>query len=128
MSIRQKKKKCKECGNDVYLFSHGMCKKCYSIKNPPQIKKSRISKKPSESLRQRLKKYKLLKIQYLATHPICEVCLIKHSQDIHHKAGRIGDNLFQHFLAVCRPCHNRIEENPEWAYENNYSISRLNNE
>jgi hypothetical protein len=29
--IERKKKTCKECGNEDYIFGHGLCKKCYNI-------------------------------------------------------------------------------------------------
>ena len=58
--------------------------------------------------------------------------------DIHHKMGRIGyadewarqENIpllldVRFWLAVSRKGHQMIEENPEWAKENNYSIDRL---
>lgn len=109
-----------------------MCKPCYTKENPSKplertpIKKS-TTRLPSVSQQQKERNriYKDLRDEYLKTHGICECCNQAIAEDIHHKAGRIGDNLFKHFLAVCRPCHQRIEENPEWAKDNGFSISRL---
>lgn len=44
---------------------------------------------------------------------------IPHSQDIHHKAGRIGTNLLDTttWMAVSRAQHDRIHANPKWARE-----------
>lgn len=79
----------------------------------------------SESRKERNKKYKILRDEYLLSHPLCEVCNQKKATDAHHVAGREGDNLFGPLLAVCRECHSRIELEPAWAKENNYSISRI---
>jgi len=47
--------------------------------------------------------------------------------DIHHKKGRIGklylDITF--WIALSREGHCMVEENPEWAKENGYSLDRL---
>ncbi len=55
--------------------------------------------------------------QFLEQHRFCagpaklwEICTAL-STDVHHKAGRLGSNYLDTatWLAVCRPCHNRIE-------------------
>lgn len=55
----------------------------------------------------------------------CEVCH-GDATEVHHSRGR-GKMLLivEWWVAVCRNCHRRIEENPEWAYENGYSFLRL---
>lgn len=73
----------------------------------------------------RKKEYEKLRKDYLLNHPICECCEMQIASEIHHKRGRIGDNLFKYFLAVCNSCHRQIETNPTWAKENGYSESRL---
>ena len=74
------------------------------------------------------KVYKVVRAEYLAEHPKCEVrgCGNK-SVEVHHKSGRVGDLLTdkRYFLAVCRGCHQKIELNPLWAKENNYSLNRI---
>jgi hypothetical protein len=59
------------------------------------------------------KEYAKVKQAYLALHPICERCKKTKSQDIHHKAGRVGQWLcrYEFFAAVCRSCHDAIHEN-----------------
>jgi hypothetical protein len=82
--------------------------------------------KISKQQKLRLEKYNILRDDYLGSHPNCEVIgCNRRATEIHHKRGRVGNNLFLHFLAVCSPCHHRIEENPVWAKENHYSESRL---
>lgn len=78
------------------------CKTCYfSIFGFAKIKP--VADKQAK----RLKKYMVLRNEYLTKHPICEICQIAPAIEIHHKKGRIGDNLFQHFCAICRDCHNK---------------------
>lgn len=127
--VTRKKKICKECGDIAYIFGHGLCTPCYNKnlqKNNNGInKRGKKIPKLSKKQKSREDKYKSLREIYLKEKRICECCGIAVSTEIHHKAGRDGENLFQHFLAVCRECHDKIEMNPEWAKENNYSISRL---
>lgn len=78
-------------------------------------------KEPSE----RDKKYKELRFGYLNAHPVCEVDGCNRTDvDLHHKKGRIGDNLFKHFMSVCREHHIYIETHPSWAYEQGYLLKR----
>jgi hypothetical protein len=73
--------------------------------------------------------YKKLRIKFL-TDRMCEAkiynCTLK-ATDVHHKKGRIGDNMLDttHWLAVCRSCHNWIENNPEESKELGFSTNRL---
>lgn len=117
--MQRKKRFCKGCESMQYIFSRHLCLSCWRKENKPQISKV------SENEKERQIKYIEIVRRYLLEHPICEVCHERLSQEIHHKKGRIGLNLFKYFLAVCRICHLKIEANPEWAKENNYTISRL---
>ena len=78
----------------------------------------RISKKQQE----RLRIYGPLRKQYLQEHPVCELpeCNAA-STDIHHtkKPRSTYMNDVDTWLAVCRICHSRIENNKAWARENN---------
>lgn len=71
--------------------------------------------------------YGTISYLYITEHPLCEACGSWPSCEIHHMKGRIGDNLTntKFFLAVCRLCHIKIENNPAWAREQGYSLSRL---
>lgn len=118
-----------ECSNPV--FGGGYCKwhQGYRKDKKPSNAKHRkpiapISKKRS----QELVGYKKARNKYMANHSTCEVSECNRpANDLHHKRGRIGSLLWdpKFFMAVCRPHHNEIEENPEWAYKNNYSVKRI---
>lgn len=76
-------------------------------------------------------KYQVLRTEFLGKKEN-EICPItnKKTTEIHHKKGRVG-NLFldvRYWLAVSREGHKRIEENPEWAKKEGYSLSRLSKE
>ena len=55
-------------------------------------------------------------------HHFCEVC-DNPATDIHHKARR-GKNLnnTETWMAVCRPCHMKIETHGKWAREQGYIL------
>jgi len=124
--IKRKLKKCIECGKDSHIFGYKMCKPCYSRKFLHPIAKNTPPKKVSDTQKERTKRYLKLRSTFMANNPICQCCNLEKSTELHHKQGRIGDNLFNHFLALCNGCHVRIELNPDWAKENGYSESRLN--
>lgn len=74
------------------------------------------------------KEYKKLAKVFITLHPRCQVKDCKRpSECIHHMKGRVGDLLTdtKWFLAVCLPCHQKIEQHPSWAKEKGYSSSRL---
>ena len=52
----------------------------------------------------------------------CEICN-QAAIDLHHKKGR-GKFLCDKssFMALCRPCHNKIHHEVGWARENGYII------
>jgi DNA-directed RNA polymerase subunit RPC12/RpoP len=123
--------KCSSCGKEginIVNRKHMLCQVCnHERLHGSKPKRQRIS---SLSTKQSIKlaDYFIAKRKYIQRHPLCEVRGCKNqSQDIHHKKGRVGENLVdtKHFLAVCRSCHIEIESNPEWAYKNGYSVKRL---
>lgn len=130
MSIQAKLKKCAGCEQMKYIWkSHGKekyCKECwYNIEKPKSI--SPVSKKRQGEM----DKYSLLRDAFITAKPRCEAKLVGCtgiSTDVHHKAGRVGDNYLKvgTWLAVCRNCHGWIETNPEAAKELGLSESRLN--
>ena len=125
MSIVRKEKICKHCKNLRYLFSKGYCKNCWNLLFSKPIATNKKIKTVSDNQKIRLQKYNNLRLLYLKDHSICEVKDCRNpSTEIHHKGGRIGENLFKNFLAVCRDHHLKIESDPQWAKENNYSIFR----
>lgn len=76
-------------------------------------------------------KYSVLRIEFLGK-PENRICPITNqpTTDIHHKKGRIGSLLLdtRYWIALSREGHKFVEENPEWAKENGYSLNRLTNE
>lgn len=82
----------------------------------------RVSKKRAKEN----KLYMEVRKVYLTEHPRCQVCIDSPACDIHHRRGRWKSRLYdtEFFLAVCRPCHDRIHHNPEWAYEKGLLLPR----
>jgi hypothetical protein len=127
--MQVKLKKCAGCEQMKHIWkSHGKekyCQQCwYSIEKPKSI--SPVSAKR----RVEMDEYSKKRTAFLIVKPQCEAklvdCTIK-STDVHHKTGRVGDNYLKisSWLAVCRNCHNWIENNPVEAKELGYSESRL---
>lgn len=106
------------------------------VKQEKKAKKSIAPKSAKRSEDDSL--YSYLAKWWKKKKPKCEVCNVKATEDIHHKMGRQGvadewgkwleiplllDIRF--WICVCRNCHMEIEQNPEWAKENGYSINRI---
>lgn len=98
------------------------------LHNVQTVKPAKPVNKESDSMKESMKVYKKESKKYITLHPKCEVkgCN-KVSECIHHRAGRIGDNLTdsKNFMAVCLDCHRWIEEHPKEAKGLGYSVSRL---
>jgi len=130
MSIQIKLKKCAGCEELKHIWkSHGkdkFCKQCwYNIEKPKSI--SPVSAKR----RGEINTYGKLREAFLVVKLHCEAKLVgctAKATDVHHKAGRVGDNYLKvgTWLPVCRSCHKFIEENPLEAKELGFSESRLN--
>jgi|694.fasta_scaffold92874_3 hypothetical protein len=130
MMIQAKLKECAGCNELKHIWkSHGKNKYCqscwYRIDKPKSI--SPVSKKRQVEMDEYSKK----RLAFLALHVTCQAKLVGctgASTDVHHKAGRVGDNYLNmsKWLALCRNCHSWIETNPEDAKELGYSESRLN--
>ena len=120
--IKRKLKKCAGCGEDKILFSKGMCQYCWAVGYKKPIQK--ISKKREKESRE----YTIKRLKFLA-QPENHRCPVtgERATEIHHKAGRTGSLYLDenNWLAVSRNGHRKIEENPEWAKENGYSLNRL---
>ena len=133
----QKKKLCNGCDKLNYIWKNDKgnryCKFCWmSMKKTP--KKNKIYKPiPYRSFKkQELDKlYSAIRKKFLIKNSLCcaqlqRVCT-KYSTDVHHMAGRIGDNYLDEskWLAVCRPCHMWIEEHPEEAKAAGFTQSKF---
>lgn len=133
--MKAKTGKCTDCSYTGPLIS-GRCRNHYWAYRKSLKPKQRIlrpvkrikSVSGNQVLMNRL--YLRERANFMLKHEVCQCgipgCTIK-STDIHHKAGRVGKNLYdpENFLAVCRNCHNYIEMNPLWAKETGYSLSRI---
>jgi hypothetical protein len=79
-----------------------------------------------------LDEYGKKRVAFLALHRVCQANLVGctgQATDVHHKAGRgINHNKMSTWIAVCRTCHQWIEENPQEAKELGLSESRLKTE
>jgi len=87
-------------------------------------------KKVSDKMKGELKIYAKKRKEYLVSHTVCEVkyCNEK-ATTINHRKGRgIYLNDEKYFLAVCMVCHCEIENMPDWAKSQGYSLSRLSND
>lgn len=98
--------------------SYSCKKKCGKAKSPSKMS----AKRKVES-----KLYSELRIQFLS-NPKNQICPItgKPTTDIHHKRGRRGSLFLDttYWVALSREGHEYVENNPEWAYENGYSLKR----
>jgi len=101
------------------------------------MKRTALRPRSKTSLRSlRLKIYAKRKTEYLALAEGCEICKCNpYSElDLHHRAGRNGSSLNEEgevenniinmhtFMALCRPCHDRVHRNPKWAREMGYLV------
>lgn len=127
--IERKKKVCKFCKLPQFIWSKGACKPCWQREYGKPIKSDSGKRIPRSSRqgKERELKYKEARHEYSSTHSVCERCGTKHELDLHHKAGRDGDNRYKHFMMVCRACHMWIHEHVEESYRLGYLISRLLN-
>ena len=134
----KKLKNCTKCGLESLIWSsrggQKLCKRCATtgvVINKPTIKAKPIAPRSQKRLlEERL--YSVKRNVFLQNHPMCEahvqgICTGQ-ATEIHHKAGKIGKDLIDelNFLAVCRGCHNYIEEKRIWAIEKGFSIKRIN--
>ena len=136
--IKAKEGVCVCCKRKRLIYSRKMCQSCYwgDNKKKNEGKQKTIKEfKPIPKISQKRKienaKYIVLRIEFLGKkeNSICPVTGEK-TTEIHHKKGRVG-SLFldiRYWLAVSREGHKKIEENPEWAKKEGYSLSRLSKE
>ncbi len=75
----------------------------------------RVSKRRAPLLRE----YSVTAAEFKLAHPICQICEISATDDVHHRRGRVGKLLTdrRYFMAVCRGCHDEIHRNPSGARE-----------
>lgn len=100
-----------------------------------KITKTPNPKKPINKVSDKRKvenlKYLAQRIVFLGKkeNQICPITKTP-TTDVHHKKGRRGSLYLDetYWVALSREGHKFVEEHPEWAKENGYSLSRLSNE
>ena len=106
-------------------FQKCHCKMCLDL---APLKKNKSIKKVSDKRKIEMLKYKVLRIEFLGK-PENQKCPItgKPTTDIHHMKGRLGRLYLdtRYWVALSREGHKFVEENPEWAKKNGYSLNRL---
>ena len=128
------------CGGLKFIWKNSggkrYCRQCWSAHSvtttpKPTVRQKRLPPRfPKRIIEDKL--YSTERRIFLDEHPMCEAHLpgicTKYSTDVHHKMGRIGELLLMiiHWLAVCRACHDWIENHPEEAREKGFSIKRIN--
>lgn len=134
-------KTCSECKNEYPVLwkaktkEHGaLCKDCWQRYKSNKLSlitsKNSLKRKAmnpiSDKKSKELAEYRKLRDVYMIVNPICEVrgCS-RRATDLHHKVSREFALLDTDvFMAVCRECHNKIEENDKWARDNGYKLSK----
>lgn len=122
----------KECNNKFKQYSslNTYCSPPCKIKNQKAAKPQKSYKIPKVGDKRKIQnlKYSAQRVVFLgkAENKICPITKWP-TTDVHHKKGRIGDLLLdeKHWIALSREGHNYVEDNPEWAKENGYSLDRL---
>lgn len=137
--MKHKKKICDKCKKEKYIWKNDKgnryCKYCWSGIKQAVTKPSRKVYKPipyrSIKRKELDKLYAIMRKKYLLNNLLCaaqlqRVCT-KHSTDVHHMAGRIGDNYLdtKTWLPVCRSCHMWIEEHPKESKEMGFTQSKF---
>lgn len=136
---KRKPKTC-QCGteflpyNTIQKFCSANCQFKFGKKINIKLKSLNPEKKrytiPKVSEKRKIDnlKYSAQRIVFLGK-PENKICPITGwpTTEIHHKKGRIGDLFLdeRYWIALSREGHQYVEENPEWAKENGYSLDRL---
>lgn len=120
-----KPKKCKACGTEFIPFRtfDKYCSAKCAATNPSKPLKRTPLKPLSNKRKDQLGIYKQMRRRYLQKTPKCERCG-QSATEIHHKAGRTNNllNDSKHFMAICRPCHRWVHDNPEDARNNDWLL------
>ena len=68
------------------------------------------------------KVYSVKRREFLAEHPICQICESRPATEIHHKESRYSDTYLNEetWLATCAQCHQDTHRNPALAKELGY--------
>ena len=104
-------------------------------KVPKPIERKPIQRKVQKPIARRAKRRMIQELQYNADRkvflgkPENQICPIYGTQttEVHHKKGRIEELLLDQrwWVALSSKGHKKVENNPEWAKEKGFSLSRL---
>ena len=114
--IQRKKKICKGCGNEKYIFGKGLCSFCYS-------KTKKKIKQISEHHKKTLDEYRPKRKAFLENRPMCELKLkgcMRVAECIHHMKSKHGKKMYldeNFWMASCIICNGTVETIGELAYE-----------
>ena len=118
-------------GLKSYYSKSGLGIKCgcfYKYDALKEIEKKTKIKPRSKKRQAQEKIYSQLRKAFLSKEEN-KTCIItgEPTTEIHHMKGRIGDLLTntKYWIALSRDGHIFVEQNPEWAKKNGYSLSRL---
>lgn len=142
MSIKLKLKLCSGCGLPKQIWKNKpggvkLCRDCNGRLGTGVARKSKPT--PAQRIPTRSSKktkldalYSVLREKFLKKHPMCQAHLYgctNFSTEVHHSRGR-GEYYLDEstFKALCRKCHDTIENSPNLAKELGFSQSRLSNE
>lgn len=114
-------KHCSNCKDSEKKYQEEI-RSVTTVKTPKAIPKF-SDKRKVENL-----KYLAQRIVFLGKkeNQICPITKTP-TTDVHHKKGRTGSLYLDetYWVALSREGHKFVEENPEWAKENGYSLNRL---
>lgn len=88
----------------------------------PAPKRRKPVRKVSGAMAKKLRRYAILRKQFLEERWTCERCRARAAEHVHHKRGRAGALLtdWRHWMAVCHVCHAWIGDNPATARQDGY--------
>lgn len=139
--IKHKKKHCKGCDTDQFLFGYQLCKVCYNKKKIAEKKlkatKPRAKiKQVSDKKKVELNIYSKKRAEFLKKYPVCagagiiEGCYYDQLLTIHHLCGREGENMLddKNWMTLCMPCHTFVHNAGSWAYEHGFLKTKHSSE
>ena len=103
------------CEGTLWICATHNAQKRKAEKQAMKVQIIKPIRKVSVRKAKELDEYAILKKQFLETKMACEIrlpgCFLS-SFEVHHAAGRIGENLLDisTWQAVCRSCHKKIHE------------------
>jgi 5-methylcytosine-specific restriction endonuclease McrA len=71
------------------------------------LRRKKALRRQSPRQKGRLAIYYYLRAPFMENNPVCQICGVEKSTDVHHRKYRYGPLLYdqQWWMAVCRSCH-----------------------